>query len=214
MVRDSEWLFKSLFSSWTEIYPKNNYRLIILHNITAKPNNNFKGQSLDTRLTNSCSCFDSDDIFQQQPRHKSHAQSLALLPIRLPTFISHAIVWPIDFSQAYTLWYFFRPWIKYPTLLLSQEGRQQNSLFATNVDSITGIKWCSISEKQIRSHFLIMIQKSKLTLTQNKHFTHYGPEIIRPQHLLVTAIIDVKDPLPSFFEAADSDKWLVLRSQN
>ena len=57
-----------------------------------------------------------------------------------------------------------------------------------------------------------MIQKSKLTLTQNKLFTHYGPEIICPQHLLVTAITDVKDPLPSFFEAADSDKWLMLRS--
>lgn len=44
-----------------------------------------------------------------------------------------------------------------------------------------------------------MIQKSKLTLTQNNHFTPYGPEIIRPQHLLVRAIIDVKDQASSLF---------------
>ena len=195
MVRDSEWSFKSLFSSWTEIYPKSNCRLIILHNIAAKPNNSFKGQSVDTRLKNSCSRFDSDDIFQQLPRHKSHAQSLALLPIRLPILISHAIVWPIDFPKLIPFDIFCRPWIKYPALLLSQEG-QQNSLFAR---PMTGIKWRSISEKQINSHFLIMIQKSKLTLTQIKHFTPYGPEIIRPQHLLVTAIIDVKDQASSLF---------------
>lgn len=44
-----------------------------------------------------------------------------------------------------------------------------------------------------------MIQKSKLTLTQNEHFTLYGPEIIRPQHLLVTARIDVMDQASSLF---------------
>ena len=57
MVRESEWSFKSLLSSWTEIYPKNNCSLIILHNIAAKPNNNFQ--------TNSCSRFDSDDVSHQ-----------------------------------------------------------------------------------------------------------------------------------------------------
>lgn len=44
-----------------------------------------------------------------------------------------------------------------------------------------------------------MIQKSKLTLTQNEHFTFYGPEIIRPRHLLVTARIDVMDQASSLF---------------
>ena len=155
MVRDSEWLFKSLFSSWIEIYPKNNYKLIILHNITAKPNNNFKGQSLDTRLTNSCSRFDSDDIFQQLPRHKSHAQSLALLPIRLPTLISHAIVWPIDFPKLIPFDIFCKPWIKYPALLLSQEG-QQNSLFARPMWTA----WQELSDAAFQKNKLIVIFSS------------------------------------------------------
>lgn len=148
MVRESEWSFKSLLSSWTEIYPKNNCSLIISQNIVAKSNNSFQ--------TNSCSRFDSDDIFHQLPRHKSHAQSLERLPIRLPTLISHAIVWTIDFPKLIPFDIFCRPWIKYPTLLLSQEGRQQNSLFARPMWTA----WQELSDAAFQKNKLIVIFSS------------------------------------------------------